>query len=674
MKKSILTVILACLAVSAYADEGMWMINMLDKALERNMKARGLKLKANEIYNEEQGGVSDAVVSLAFGCTGSMISDEGLMITNHHCAYADIFALSTPEHNYLENGFWAMRRNEEIPVKSEGVYFLRKVLDVTQEVDQVVKENNIKLGGMAMRKISYIMEKKYEKLYPGKEVSLYSMYAGKEFYMMVYDKYTDVRLVAAPPVCIGAYGAEVDNWEWPQHKGDFAIYRIYTAPDGSPAAYSEDNVPMHPRRTLKVSTKGVKEGDYTMIMGYPGITNRYASSFEIDYLANNEYEIESRLKKERMEIINKWSNKCPVVRLKYSDDYFMLTNVQEIREGESMCFNKYDIPGIIAGSREKNIPASVLDSLQKKYRDIDAIERQIKYFQEAAVRSGKLFGLCSRVKRKGAENEVKKALDAMDMRVEKEIFFLNIKEIKENIVPRFWGDYLTDVFAKYPDPSECATALWNASELSRNPYEVKADDPVLKVYDSMKMINFNKEKTAIEGTPNLSAVRKSYKYAIYDYNKAHGIPQYPDANSSMRLTYGNVTDLHPADAVIRLSHSTATGIMEKYNPKDYIFSLKPELVDLYKAEDWGRWAAPDGKLWVNFLTTNDITGGNSGSPVMNAKGELVGLAFDGNKEGLAGDVYYDKVLNRCVCVDIRYVLWVLEKYAGMDGLVKEILD
>ena len=315
----------------ASADEGMWLVHTINAALEKQMHKRGLKLSANEIYNSEAPGttVADAVVSMEFGCTGSMISKDGLLITNHHCAYGDVHKLSTPEHNFLEDGFWAMRSDEEVNIKGKSVWFLKKVIDVTEEVEALKKEYEAEGKILGGRKLSYLMEKKYSE---GTDLETWfaSMWNGCKYYVAFYKVYRDVRLVAAPPVSSAAFGGDIDNWEWPQHKCDFALYRIYTAPDGSPAEYSEENIPFKPERILPISLNGYKEGDYTMILGYPGVTNRYSTSFETDFNETLKLPISNAFRGAQMDIINKWMNADPQIRLKYSDYYFSLSNVQEL--------------------------------------------------------------------------------------------------------------------------------------------------------------------------------------------------------------------------------------------------------------------------------------------------------------------------------------------------------
>jgi len=679
MKRFLLIFTLVLSSVTVFADEGMWMVNMIDKALEKKMKDAGCTLPANVIYDETKGGITDAIVSLDFECSGSFISKDGLVITNHHCAYSDICRLSTTKNNYLEKGFWAFRRDMEIPVPERNFYILRKVIDITDEARHVIDSLDLGNKMMGMRRLSSILEKKYGKEMPEFECSLYKMYAGKEYYMMAYEVYHDVRLVAAPPASIASFGGDIDNWDWPQHKGDFAIYRVYTGKKGENAKFSNENIPYHPRKVLKIDTKGVKEGDFTMTLGFPGMTSRYISSYEVDALGKSLYPLEAQLKKERMNIMWKWMNIDENTRLKYSETYFALSNVQEIREWQAICYEKDKVTQIFTLGREKHVSKGLLDSLDRRYNASLTIDEQIKYFQETVVRGGKLWNWSILCTRDSSNIEKKKAfLSKVDLRLEREIFLLNMKEVRDKIEPQFWGEYLTKVFTEHPDLP--GIWMWDNSSLATDkPETAGPNDPIAKAYDSMKMLNFRKEETRIDNEyagkdgDKLSVLNRKYKWALYEYNVANGIPQYPDANSSMRLSYGNVAMLNTMDGVYYDWKTTSKGILEKENPDDYNFTLKREFSALLRSGDWGKWADSNGKLIVDFITTNDITGGNSGSAVLNAKGELIGLAFDGNKEGLSCDVYYNPKLNRCVCVDIRYVLWVLDKYAGMTTLVDEIL-
>ena len=655
LRRYIVAAVLLLCAVNAFADEGMWMIHTIDRVLEKKMKAGGLKLDGKMIYDEEKESLSDAVVALAFSCTGSMISPDGLMITNHHCAYSDIHALSTPGHNYLEDGFWAMRRDEELPVKGQAVYFLKKVIDVTEEVQALRDSFDVAAHPMAMRRVYRLIEEKYGKLYEGQgEVICSSFYNGTLYYLALYQVYRDVRLVAAPPVCIASFGGDEDNWEWPQHKGDFAIYRIYTAPDGSPADYSADNVPLHPKKILKISQAGLRDGDFTMVIGYPGRTNRYASSYAVEEIVHIQNPIQAQFRMDQMKILEKWMNEDPAIRLLYADRFFSLSNVQEIREGEIYCYNRFDV---VEAKREeeKQLQKWLGDSdliyrLGTKYEDVAAINQQIVYFQETLVRGTNLHRYANALFR-GDSTMAGREIAQLDMRVERDLMRYSLRQFFKYVHREYWGDYLTGLYDRFGgDVDAMLNEVFNGH--------------VHDALTSCKIVAFNERRDQIEAGESKNALEKQYKDAVYRMKRARGELMYPDANSTMRITYGKVCTLSPRDAVSMASATRVAGVLEKYDPYDYDFSLKPEVRDLLAAH-------PD--MPVDFLTDNDITGGNSGSPVLNARGELVGLAFDGNKESLAGDTYFVEAMNRCICVDIRYVLFILRDYAHMDDLLEEIL-
>ena len=744
MKKLISVLAVLCLGMTlSWADEGMWMINGIDKALEKQMKKRGLKLSAKEIYNADAEGatISDAVVSLDFGCTGSVISDAGLVITNHHCAYSDVHALSTDEKNYLEDGFWAMSRDEEIPIPGKNMYFLKKVLDVTDEVKALQEEYRRQGKHFGMRKISFEIEKKYRSDAGGMDVSLASMWGGEKYYMMFYEVYSDIRLVAAPPVSFAAFGGDIDNWEWPQHKCDFAMYRIYTAPDGSPAGYSEDNIPLEPEMKLTVSTAGYKPGDFTMVIGYPGRTNRYSSSAEVNFEERVTLPISNRLRGEQMEIVNRWMNTDPSIRLKYSDYYFSLSNVQEMNCGkeknirrfgvvESKAAQERDLQAWIDADPERQARwGEVIPMLDRKYADVEEAERDINYYRETLVRGTALsrmstrlnllkrevlkknrirmhtvidqggpdsteLNFCRRFRFCGRDYDaVRKNLlgeyDHIVPDVEKDLFRYAVSEFYENIDRSVIGPWQKELYSRFSGPDgQCdydamTEYLWTGSILTdksrleafiseEHTVDEYLADPLFRFFQDLKIITLNRRTARVEGKPDILTLDKEYTHAMYEKALSEGTPQYPDANSTMRITYGTVGDIQPYDAVTWSWRSTTAGVLEKYDPSSYEFGMEDRQLELLKEADWGRWADKDGSMHVNFLTDNDITGGNSGSPVMNSKGELIGLAFDGNKESLASDVYYVDGYTKCVCVDIRYVLWVLDSYAGMDWILDEI--
>ena len=641
MRKYLIIIALLLLPAAASADEGMWMIQALNQALEKKMQERGLQLSAGEIYNADAPGatVSDAIVSLGFYCTASVISPEGLLITNHHCAYSDLSELSTPEKNYLEDGYWAFYRKDEIPLKGKAVYFLRRVLDVTGEVAAVsdsLSRNGERFGS---RKLSSILERRYAAR-TGLEASLNSMWAGEKYYLALYETFTDIRLVGAPPVAVASFGGDEDNWEWPQHKADFALYRIYD--HGEPL-----QSPWH----LKISEAGYREGDFAMVIGYPGRTDRYSSSFKADYLERVERPVTNRLRGRQMEIVRRWMDADPDIRMKYSDWFFSLSNVQEMQEGEVQCFKRFRVVDE-KREAEKDLPADLLKALSDEYAAIEDAERDKTYYRETIVRGMRVTPTMLRMsnaKTPEAREEIyRRGVAELDSRVEKDLIAYSLEEYFGHIPAEVVGhrqDSLCRAFQG--DYKALAEYLWD------HPLEL------MDFVTEVKITAFNERE---QHTGDLTELTRRYTRALYRDREAKGVVQYPDANSTMRLTYGAVSSLDPWDAVHTSWYSTTRGLREKYNPSLHDYALPEPFV---KALD--RYNGP-----VNFLTDNDITGGNSGSPVLNARGELIGLAFDGNKESLASDASYTPDYNKCVCVDIRYVLWILRDYAGLERILKEL--
>ena len=641
MKRLLLIAALLFPSLAAMADEGMWMVHAISEALEKKMQERGLQLSAGEIYNADAPGatLADAIVSLGFYCTASVISDEGLLITNHHCAYSDLFDLSTPEKDYLEDGYWAFHRQDEIPLKGKEVYFLKRVLDVTDEVNAL--RDSLQRAGVPFgsRRISSLMERKYADK-TGLEASLDAMWAGEKYYLALYKTYTDIRLVGAPPVSIAAFGGDEDNWEWPQHKGDFALYRIY-----------DHGEPLHSPWHLRVSQDGYREGDYAMVLGYPARTDRYSSSYKVDYLTRVERPVTNRIRGNQMEIVRKWMDADPAVRAKYSDWFFSLSNVQEMQEGEVQCVKRF---GVVNEKRqlEKNLPVDILQGLSDEYAAIEEIEREKAYYRETIVRGMRITPTMLRMSNaKDDERRMeiyKRDVAELDPRVEKDLIAYALEEYFGNLPADVVGhrqDSLRKAFSG--DFKALAAHLWE------NPYAL------MDFVTEVKIGDFNARE---RHTGDLTELTRRYTRALYHEREARGVVQYPDANSTMRLTYGVVSALEPWDAVYTSWYSTPRGLREKYDPAQHDFALPADFVTALD-----RYDGP-----VNFLTDNDISGGNSGSPVLNARGELIGLAFDGNKESLASDVSYTPDYNKCVCVDIRYVLWMLRDYVGLNRVIEEI--
>ena len=674
---------------TAFADEGMWMIQDINEALEKNMRARGLKLAANEIYNDEAPGtaVSDAVVSIGFYCTGSVISDQGLIITNHHCAYSNIAKLSTPEHNYLEDGFWAMTSEEEIPIEGETVFFLKKVFDVTEEVKGIMKEFRASGKPFGIRKICAIMEKRYKEA-TGMECILSSMWAGEKYYMSVYKTYTDLRLVAAPPQSIGYFGGNQDNWTWPRHNCDFTIYRIY-----------EDGKPVTREKSLKISLAGYNQGSFAMVIGYPGRTNRYTSSAEINYQEKINLPISNAIRGGQMSIIRKWMDADPIVRMKYSEWFFSLSNIQENNDGMAKCFRRFWVKDekieqekemqkwIDAAPNRKAMWETLIPDLKAIYSETESVERDKVFFRETMFRGTFISrymlraGNVSSVER--AKETLREGFAATDARVEKELLEYACKEYFENLEFSYFGKFQVKMLDRFGDDYKAmAEYIWNKSVISslsridgiQSVDEVK-NDPLRRMLTDTPVTTFNNRKDQLEKRQRVNKLGKEYKKALYWMRLHKDVEQYPDANSTMRITYGTVGGLQPNDAVWYNWYTTPEGILQKYNPDDHDYILKDRHKYLLEKGRWGRWGTRvDGRrtMIVDFMTDNDITGGNSGSPVLNAKGELIGLAFDGNLESLASDASYTEGYNKCINTDIRYVMWVLDKYAGMKHIVKEV--
>ena len=685
-----MTAVALAFSVTAFADEGMWMIQDINEALEKNMRARGLKLAANEIYNDEAPGtaVADAVVSIGFYCTGSVISDQGLIITNHHCAYSNIAKLSTPEHNYLEEGFWAMTSEEEIPLEGEKVFFLKRVFDVTEEVKGLTKELRAAGKPYGMRKISSIMEERYSKA-TGLECILSGMWAGEKYYMSVYKTYTDLRLVAAPPQSIGYFGGNQDNWRWPRHNCDFTIYRIY-----------EDGKPVTREKNLKISLKGYNPGSFTMVIGYPGKTDRYASSAEINFQEKVSLPVSNSIRGGQMGIIRKWMDADPEVRMKYSDWFFALSNVQENNDGMVKCYRRFWVKDekiaqeremqkwIDAAPNRKAMWETMIPDLEKAYSETESIERDKVFYRETMFRGTYINRYLMRAGNSSslekAKETLRQGLAETDARVEKELLEYACKEYFDNLESYYFGKFQNKMLDRFGSDYKAMTEyLWSRSVISSqervdgiNSIDEIKNDPLRRFLADTPITVFNERHGEAAKRQKANKLEKEYKKALYWMRLHKDVEQYPDANSTMRLSYGTVGGLQPNDGIVYNWYTTPAGILEKYDPSDHDYDLTTRQKTLLEKGKWGRWGFTlDGKrnsMIVDFMTDNDITGGNSGSPVLNAKGELIGLAFDGNLESLASDASYTEGYNKCINTDIRYVMWVLDKYAGMKRIIKEL--
>ena len=692
--KRILTLLAAlAISVSAVADEGMWLLPLLKQLNGKDLKAAGCKLSPEEIYSINKTSLKDAIVHFGGGCTGEMISGQGLLVTNHHCGYSSIQGLSTDDHNYLMDGYWAKTLDQEIPCPDLTVTFLVRMEDVTAAIenadDPAAAEEAIE---QAAREAN-----------PGCRVTVTGFYNDNIHYLIVYRTYTDVRFVGAPPAYLGKFGGETDNWMWPRHTCDFSMFRVYAGKDNLPADYSPENVPYQPARSLKVSLKGVQENDYTMILGYPGRTQRYQTAAQLnDMIANNRIRIDARTV--RQDIM--WEAMCadPSVQLKYADKYASSANGWKKWQGEELAFANLNIIG-----REEAKEAALkawIDAdpaRQKKYGDpVSAIASQVKeqsaatqainklveapYRIELVQMAAALDSYYGRALRQGKDSV--EALSAAKQRVLAEEYRDYVPELDRKEAVALLehyrkvadpADYLTldgQDFATLDIPAYVDKLFDNSVFVSPEKLEAATaeqvlNDPVAPLTKSV-METLMKYYMAVYGPalPGAAKARKAFAGALMEWQQ--GKAMYPDANSTMRLTYGHVLPYSPKDALVYKHFTTAKGLLEKEDPSNPEFILPAPVKERLVAADWGRWADKDGTLHTCFLTNNDITGGNSGSPVLDARGNLIGLAFDGNWESMSSDVMFEPDLQRCICVDIRYVLWMVEKVGGASNIINEI--
>lgn len=704
MKRYIISILMMLTTLAASADEGMWLIKDIDAQMYRQMRKMGLRLKADDLYNEQHAALADAVVAVNGGMgSGSMISDDGLMITNHHVAYSAICGITTPEHNYLEDGFWAADRAHEIPLEGFSVQFLRGIVDVTAEASAVrdslvqAKQWNPAMG---VRRLAKIMQSRYAGT-TEYTPSFEQMWGGKKYYIYLYEVYKDVRLVAAPPARLGAFGGDTDNWGWPQQKADFTVCRVYADKQGRPADYSAENEPLHPRRILKVAPKSVTEGDFTMVIGYPGRTNRYMSSFAVAEKRDVRNPIVIDARHHRMDIMRKGMERNDTVRINYSERYFGLSNYADYAKWENICLTRFGVEGvreseerelqawIDADSARKAQYGNLLARMKRGYEARRDAEKALNNYRErwfgiseAMIMANRLTAAVNMLKQKGeymldlASDDQKRLagnidrLAKADYATDRELFveiggefFDNLpagyinKGLREKL-DAYNGDARAMLGATY-DASCCRSAeafkAWFAE-----PRRIKAvmNDPLVSLLSAVPFRPFVRRVAVAEKKANasVSADERAYASLIYDFREAQGKEQYPNANSTMRLSYGKVCPLVPRDGVFYDWRSTTTGYMEKLDKNNHDFRPDEKMVDMI--------AALPTPMQVDFITDNDITGGNSGSPVINGRGEIVGLAFDGNRESMSGDIWFNPAYARTVCVDMGYVMWILRNYAS----------
>ena len=706
MKRILAIVAALSLSLTAFADEGMWLLPLLQKMNGKALKEAGCKLSPEDIYSINHSSLKDAVIHFGGGCTGEIISSEGLIVTNHHCGYSNIQALSTDEHNYLMDGYWAMTRAEELPAQGLSVTFLQSMTDVTDALAKA--EKKIRKNETDEEKVAELMQAERQALIAKAEkenkncrAQLSNFYNDNVTYLIVSKTYRDVRFVGAPPASVGKYGGETDNWMWPRHTGDFSMFRVYAGPDNEPADYSPNNRPYKAKNHLKISLAGVNEGDYAMIMGYPGRTQRFQTAAQLkQMIAENRVAIDARTV--RQDIM--WEAMCadPSVQLKYANKYASSANGWKKWQGEELAFANLDIIGreerkerqFMAWVNQKPARFQAYGNALKQIEDaVNAgaeAELAISLLTEAPYRI-ELVGLAGRltqaVSRQGQDAKV---LDQMKGAYRDYVVDLDRKEavallefFRERADKEDWPKGLGVDFEDFGTMDIPAYVNYLFDETSFTSFEKLTDlvnggdwekvwaDPAVRLYNAVMTEVMERYPAMLAPQDDLRAGSKAFTAGLMEWEK--GQPSYPDANSTMRLTYGHVMPYSPKDAVLYKHYSTVKGVLEKEDPTNPEFIVPAKLKSLIEAKDFGRYADPsDGLVHVCFLTNNDITGGNSGSPVLNAKGELIGLAFDGNWESMSSDVMFEPDLQRCICVDIRYVLFLVDKLGGASHIINEL--
>jgi hypothetical protein len=709
--KKIVSMALAALLLSfsAYADEGMWLLPLLQKMNGKAMASLGCRLTPEQIYSVNNSSIKDAIVQFGGGCTGEIISDEGLLVTNHHCGYGSIQSLSTPEHNYLEDGFWAMNRADEMPVPGLTVKFLQRMDDVTKVIEKAIKEASKKTDDQeviqkAVAEAAKALEKKALENYPHCTARVTPFYDENVFYLIVYKTYRDVRFVGAPPASMGKFGGETDNWMWPRHTCDFSMFRVYAGADNEPADYSPENQPLRPKQSLKVSLRGLEDGDFAMIMGYPGRTQRFQTAAQLKEMLRTQ-DISIAARTVRQDLMWEARMADPVVNLQYANKYAGSANGWKKWIGMKQAFEKLNIIG-----REEQFEADFMDWVnarkgrQEKYGNALAqIEKSVEESapsMEALVLLSESIG---RIEVLGFANSFLRSIatikkddisyeEAMAKAVEvmaeplykdynealdrKEAAALiafyrdNVKD--EDRIPLLGQDVREMDIPAFVDALFDSTAFTSAARVKER-IKTESDlsnDPAGRLCGDMIMGMMKFRQHYMVGQQGLDEGAKAFTAGRLEWKK--GEPSYPDANSTCRLTYGTVKAYSPQDGVLYKHYTTLKGVMEKEDPDNYEFRVPAKLKEIYAAKDYGQYANAKGELPTCFLINCDITGGNSGSPVLDADGCLVGLAFDGNWESMSSDVMFEPDLQRCICVDIRYVLLLMDKFGGAGYLLDEM--
>ncbi len=707
MKLRLVFVALFCaLAFVLHADEGMWMLGHLNKQTREAMKEMGLEINPDKLYNTRKASLKDAVVSFGGFCSGVVVSEDGLVFTNHHCGFNSVQQHSSTEHNYIKDGFYARTRQEELSNPELYVRFLLRTENVTKRVLKAVKPSmneaeRTTIVDSVMLKIGEEISRKDSTLTG--VVDAY--YGGNEFWLSVYRDYNDVRLVFAPPASIGKFGWDTDNWEWPRQTGDFCVFRIYADKNNQPADYSPDNVPYHPKYVAPISLKGYNEGSFCMTLGYPGTTERYLSSFGIDELMNNTNQARIDVRGVKQAIWKTMMDRSDSIRIKYASKYDESSNYWKNSIGMNKAIQKLHVlekkrkmestlkEWINKTPEERKQLLHLFTDLELNYKKRSATNYAQAYFVESFLDGPELVQLALKILNFDFDGESKTVIANLksiveqyanlDLNLDKQVFTALLKEYRAKVDTTYLPDFYRTITKEYHgDDRAFVDSLYARSQLT-TPRGLKRflekdstynmyDDPAIslsidllnKLYDmNREMQPFSAEITRGERLLN-AAVRKMYASRNF----------YPDANSTMRLSFGTVTGYEPFDGAEYDYYTTTAGILEKVkaNVGNQDFEVQPEIISLLSSGKFGKYADKKGQMRVCFISNNDITGGNSGSAMFNAKGELLGLAFDGNWEAMSSDILYEPKLQRCVGVDVRYILFILDKYGKADRLLKEL--